>query len=356
MNNAMDELLDELRDSVRQVIEGSGQLGADNHIWQQCLDLGWLLSAIPEELDGLGLGNRGANAIHLELGKGLSGAPFIPAMLAVEALCQSGLSDKSVWLAKLTGGDLITAPLANSSLNVTKNQTLNGTLSAVQSVDMASHVLAWTEDDNKVFLVALNQDGIETLERKTWDQTRRFYDIHINEMPIASQTLLAEGKQAKNIISKLLAQRDFALAADAVGGATALLAMTVEHLQTRVQFRRPLAMFQSLKHRCADMKTLTAASEAMLFDALHSAAPEQKGAAAKQLATTSFAKVAEEALQLHGGIGMADEHPCHLFVKRALLNVHLGRGGDVYEQNIAAAYLAIGQACPPNDPLQAVKK
>lgn len=340
MSAEMKEVLNALRDSVRQVIEGTGLLGAETYLWQQCLELGWLLTAIPEELDGLGLGNIGATAIHLELGKGLCGAPYLPAMLAAEALCQSTTDDKSGWLAKLTDGELMTSPLADCAVILDANQSLNGTLSAVQSADIASHVLAWTADADKIFLVALDQDGIEALERKTWDETRRLYDVHLNELPFAQQTLLGVGQHATAMINSLLAQRDFALAADAIGGATALLAMTVDHLQTRIQFKRPLAMFQSLKHRCADMKALIAASEAMLFDSLHAASPEQKAAAAKHLACTSFAKVAEEALQLHGGIGMADEHPCHLFLKRAMLNVHLGRGGDVYEQNIAEAFLA----------------
>ena len=333
------ELLTQLRDSVRQVIEGTGLLGAEDHIWKQSVELGWLLTAVPEELDGLGLGNTGTHAIHLELGKGLSGAPYLPATLAIDALCQSTLSDKRSWLERLTGGELVTAPLADGDLTLDDSQNLDGTLTAVQSADIASHVLAWTNNAEQLLIIALNQSGVERQERKTWDETRRFYDVHLNALPLAKQTRLAQGPQAKDIVTRLLAQRDFALAADAVGGATALLAMTVDHLQTRVQFRRPLAMFQALKHRCADMKALTAASEAMLFDALHSAAPEQKATAAKHLACTSFAKVAEESLQLHGGIGMAAEHPCHLFLKRALLNVHLGRGGDMYEQLIAEAFL-----------------
>lgn len=330
--------LNELRDSVRQVIEGTGLLGAENHIWTQSVELGWLLTAVPEELDGLGMGNAGTNAVHLELGKGLCGAPYLPAMLGIDAVCQSELPDKGDWLEKLTLGKLVTTTLADCAVEL-DGEHLNGTLSAVPSADIASHVLIWTQAADKVLLVDLQQDGVEFLERKTWDETRRFYDVNLTNLAVAQQTLLAAGEAARKMVERLLAQRDFALAADSIGGAIALLAMTVDHLQTRVQFRRPLAMFQSLKHRCADMKALTAASEAQLFDALDSEHPEQHAQAAKHLACSSFAKVAEEALQLHGGIGMADEHPCHLFLKRALLNVHLGRG-DVYEQHVAEAFLA----------------
>ena len=64
------------------------------------------------------------------------------------------------------------------------------------------------------------------------------------------------------------------------------------------------------------------------------------GKAAKQLACKAYATVAEEALQLHGGIGMTSEHACHLFLKRAMLNEHLGRGQHGYEADLAAKVLA----------------
>jgi alkylation response protein AidB-like acyl-CoA dehydrogenase len=127
--------------------------------------------------------------------------------------------------------------------------------------------------------------------------------------------------------------------------------MTVEHLCTRKQFGRPLALFQALKHRCADLKTQLAAVQALLEDTLlglqqYRDGPEAARAAAlaaqkaKYLACNVYAKVTEEALQLHGGIGMAVEYPCHLFLKRSMLNEHLGAGEDDYTAAIADALLA----------------
>jgi alkylation response protein AidB-like acyl-CoA dehydrogenase len=154
--------------------------------------------------------------------------------------------------------------------------------------------------------------------------------------------VLARGAVARALVARLAVARDFALAADAVGGAAALLALTVDYLQTRQQFGRPLALFQALKHRCADLKALTEGAEALLFDSLgkYSAQfeadpPSLAGMAAKQLACAAYTAVAEEALQLHGGIGMTAEHACHLFLKRALLNEHLGREPHGAEQALA---------------------
>jgi alkylation response protein AidB-like acyl-CoA dehydrogenase len=124
----------------------------------------------------------------------------------------------------------------------------------------------------------------------------------------------------------------------------------VDYLQTRQQFGRPLALFQALKHRCADLKAQTEGAQALLLDNLGRldetpgeadtlAVAERLGRAAKQLACAAYAAVAEESLQLHGGIGMTSEHSCHLFLKRAMLNEHLGGPQQNYDVGLAASLL-----------------
>jgi alkylation response protein AidB-like acyl-CoA dehydrogenase len=190
------------------------------------------------------------------------------------------------------------------------------------------------------------QAGVQLTERPTWDVTRRLFDMQLTRVAPAGQEILARGAAARALIARLQVVRDFSLAADAVGGAAALLDMTVEHLQTRQQFGRPLALFQALKHRCADLRTQLAAAESLLLDGLVQSANEPGDAAAglraqkaKFLACTVFSTVAEEALQLHGGIGMAAEHPCHFFLKRAMLGEHLGEREYGYERVIADRFL-----------------
>jgi alkylation response protein AidB-like acyl-CoA dehydrogenase len=134
------------------------------------------------------------------------------------------------------------------------------------------------------------------------------------------------------------------LAADGVGGASAALEMTVEYLQARKQFGRPLAMFQALKHRCADLKTQIAAAEALFWSVAEARGdgaqdPLLAAAGAKSYAAEVFDAVAEEAIQLHGGIGLTAEHPCHLFLKRALLNEALAVGGDAWDAAVGAEAL-----------------
>lgn len=338
--------LNELQDAARKVMEGAGVAVPENESWQQIIELGWLLVSVPESLGGLETGVQGFCTMQMELGRGLCAAAYLPAMLAVDAVCQSAISDRDTWLERLMGGELVTASLANGDLQ-TDGKNLNGTISGVQSANTASHVLVWSAGREVVALVATQQPGVELITRSTWDQTRRLFDVRIQNVELSRQTILAEGAAAADLIRRLLSLRDFAFAADAIGGAGALLNLTIEHLQTRIQFKRPLAMFQALKHRCADMKASIAAAEALLFDALRMAEVDinnqhvqTRATGAKLLATNTFARVAEDCLQLHGGIGMADEHPCHLFLKRALLSEQLGDSPGRCAQAVASVLVA----------------
>lgn len=352
----------ELQDSARQVMAGLGLAADEASSWSQMAELGWLTISTPEELGGLGMGLAGACALQMELGRQLATAPFLPALLAIDALAAGAMADKAQWLEPLTTGEVYVAvPLAESALSVQRDSRgavlLAGTLSAVPSADDAGFVLVTTACGEYVGLVAIAQPGVTVIERATWDITRRLFELQFDGVELEARHIVARGPQAQAVAQRLAVRRDFLLAADAVGGAVALLQMTVEYLQARTQFGRLLALFQALKHRCADLKAQTEAAEALLFDSLARfgadvdradciESAELAGKAAKQLACAAFATVAEEALQLHGGIGMTSEHNCHLFLKRALLSEHLGRALDSYETGIADAFLARCQPTP----------
>lgn len=338
------EFLAELRESARQVVAGEGLAANEDKLWSLISELGWLLTSVPEELDGLGQGLPGTCLLHEELGRGLSTAPFIPAQIAIDAICASELENKSAWLERLASGELVTAPLVDPELDVRETGAVSGTVSAVQSADRAQYLLLWVQEPACVFLLPCDHPGVELEQRRTWDVTRRLFDVRLSDVELDDSLVLARGPNAIELISRIQTTLDFALAADSVGGASALLELTVEHLQTRTQFGRPLALFQSLKHRCADLKMQLAAADALLQqnlahvgESVDSTMARLAATKAKYLACTVFAKVAEEALQLHGGIGMAVEHSCHLFLKRAMLNEHLGGAQGRYAADIAEA-------------------
>jgi alkylation response protein AidB-like acyl-CoA dehydrogenase len=143
---------------------------------------------------------------------------------------------------------------------------------------------------------------------------------------------MAQGEQAAALADRLQSQLLLALAADSLGGAAALLALTIDYLRTRRQFDRPLALFQALKHRVADLKIALESADALFWARATSAATRVELGAMKALATTTYITIAEEAIQLHGGIGLTSEYYCHLFLKRALLNAALGGDADIHDE------------------------
>lgn len=342
--------LTELQESARQVLSGERVSVPEEATWTQVAELGWLMVAVPEELGGLGMNAQGPVILQTELGRKLSGAPYLPAVLAIEAFCGSDHAEREAWLERLMSGEFVAAPLADGSLKIAQADgngfAVSGTATAVQSADKAEHLLVWDAQSQCVALVALQQRGVTVTPRHSWDETRRLFDVVFDSVQVEGQWILASGDRAASLARRIATLRDFGLAADAIGAAGILLELTVEYLQTRRQFGRPLAMFQALKHRCADLKALVTGADALLqshltrcVDDLGSESAERLGEGVKLLACDMFRRVAEESLQLHGGIGMADEHPCHLFLKRALLSEHLGRGLSRYENDLAAALL-----------------
>jgi alkylation response protein AidB-like acyl-CoA dehydrogenase len=323
--------LSELHDAAQKAFPAD-QLRAERKAsWQLIAEQGWLMIELPEELGGLGLGPDASTAIVYELGRVLSTAPLIPALLSIRAIAASDrLADKAGWLERLTTGEYVGLNFGRSTVAVSRAAdggiTLNGVLPAVPDADMASHVLVCAP--GFYALAPIDAAGVSVAERELWDESRRLFDISFSGHAVDPALILADGEAAAPIAALLAKGALLALSADALGGATATLDMTVEYLKTRKQFDRPLAMFQALKHRCADLKTRIVAAEALLWArAADTDSTLADLGALKALASEVFYLVAEDAIQLHGGIGLTDEHNCHLFLKRALLNAQLA--GDI---------------------------
>ena len=310
----------ELQDSARKAF-GEGGLAANAETsWSLIAEMGWLMMAVPEEQGGLGLGREATGVIHTELGRALVPGPAIAQMLVIEALvAANGLAERDDLLARAIGGEVMTASLAGTASA--------GLLRCVPDADRASHILV--VEPARVTLVPVA--NVDITPRDTWDKTRRLFDVRLPGTP--SGLMLAEGDAATARAERLEAQLLFALAGDSLGGADAILALTIDYLKLRHQFSRPLALFQALKHRVANMKTWLAASEALFWSrATDTAAALPELGALKTHATSVYRIIAEDSVQLHGGIGLTMEHHCHLFLKRAMLNCALGGDNDHWEE------------------------
>jgi alkylation response protein AidB-like acyl-CoA dehydrogenase len=334
----------ELHDAAQKAFPADQLKPARDASWQLVSEMGWLLLPLPEDAGGLGLGRDASAAIHYELGKVLSTAPLLPALLTVQALAASEeLADHAGWIERATAGELITLNLLAGDVTLSASGAirLSGTLPAVPDADMASHILVVTK--GIAALVPLTAETVSIVEQPLWDESRRLFTVTLASHQVAPELVVARGETAHEIASRLHGELALALAADCLGGASAALDMTVEYLKTRKQFDRPLAMFQALKHRCADLKTQVVAAEALLWKrAVDADATVIDLGALKALASDVYRMVAEEAIQLHGGIGLTEEHNCHLFMKRAMLNLQLGRSLDEWRERAGRQALAAG--------------
>lgn len=324
--------LSELHDAAQKAFPADQLIPSRDESWKLIAEMGWLMINLPEEDGGLGLGRDAATAIHFELGRVLSSAPVLPALLAIQLISGSpNLANKDDWIERLCAGEYVALNLLPGSVKQADDGTLTGTLPAVQDADMASHVLVCIK--GLAVLVPLDAANVTTSEREIWDKSRRLFDVALDHYKFDPQLVVAQGDDTQIATHKLQEDMLLALAADSLGGANAALDMAVEYLKTRKQFGRPLAMFQALKHRCADLKTRIVATEALLWSRARdpNAGPTDFGAL-KSLATDVYQFVTEEAIQLHGGIGLTMEHPCHLFMKRAFLNLALGESSDTWQE------------------------
>lgn len=336
----------ELHDAAQKAFPADQLRPARDASWSLIAEMGWLPLPLPEDAGGLGLGRDASAAIHYELGKVLATAPLAPALLAVEALgAATELADQAGWIERVTAGELVTLNLlpGDITLDASGSLWLSGTLPCVPDADMASHVLAFAREI--AALVPLDAETVTVSERPLWDESRRLFDVTLNNHPVAPEFVLARGEASHDMANRLHGELQLALAADCLGGASAALDMTVEYLKTRKQFDRPLAMFQALKHRCADLKVQVAAAEALLWKrALDQDASVTDLGALKALASDVYRMVTEEAIQLHGGIGLTEEHPINLFMKRAMLNLQLGGSLDDWRERAGRQALAAALA------------
>lgn len=312
----------ELHDAAQKAFPADALKPARDASWQLAAEMGWLLLPLPEDAGGLGLGRDASAAIHFELGRVLSGAPLIPALLTVQALAASeGLADKASWLERACGGELITINLLPGSVTAAGGK-LNGTLPGVADADLANHVLVLAP--GSAVLVPLSAAGVTVTERPLWDESRRLFDVALADVAFDPALVLATGEASHAIARHLQGELALALAADSLGGATAALDMTVDYLKTRKQFDRPLAMFQALKHRVADHQTALVAARGLVEYAAGLAADHPQALlmaiSAKQHAARAVAEIARDCIQLHGGVGFTAEFFPHIYLKRAKVN------------------------------------
>jgi alkylation response protein AidB-like acyl-CoA dehydrogenase len=296
-------------------------------------DLGVAGLLVPESLGGVGASAREAAVVAEELGRGVAPVPFLgSAILATSALLGAATDTVEVTepLAALAAGTL-TASLA-VPLAVLPGGAFPATVRATEDGRLTGHVHTVADGSTAQLLVvpAIGPDGpalysvvvgagVTVTPVVALDRTRGIADITLADVP---GRLLGGPDLAPDALDNALTVGAGVLASEQLGVAQWCLDTTVKYVKQRYQFGRAVGSFQALKHRLADvwLELVTARAAARYAaDALATGSPDIAVAVSVAQAHCSVVAVhaAEEAVQLHGGIGMTWEHPAHLFLKRA---------------------------------------
>lgn len=298
----------------------------DQPFWDTAVEQGWTALAIPEEHGGLGLGLIELGLVAQACGAATSGAPFLTGGYGLsQALLQgSDAALAAAVLPKLASGEATgcvafaegSAALPPAPAVTYSGGKLNGTKPAVAGGLKADVALVWATADGAPVLVVTELAGAKRTAVNSYDNTRLYADLTFNG---TAGTVIASGDAARRLALDVLARMAVVTAHEQVGGAEVLLQIARDYAVTRKAFGQPIGMFQSIKHRIAEMYGLVEIARA---NCIHAAAQEGTdefllaAADARISATEAYDTNARDCIQIHGGIGVTWELGLHLHMRR----------------------------------------
>ena len=322
----------------RRATERTG--GFDQTVWAELAELGLCGLYVPEHGGGMGMGPVEGMVVMEEMGRGIVLEPLVQALISGAVI--SGYGDEpsqEIWLPKVSSGEAMVVlayqerqaryrlDLCDAkATQAPGGYVLNGAKSLVAAGDVADAFIVPARINSQLalFIVERASAGVQTRGYGTQDGSRAAEVVFKN----APATLLTQDG-----LSALEHAVDIGIAAtcaEAVGVMDKTMAITAEYLNTRKQFGVAISSFQALRHRVADMKMQLELARSMSFYAslkLNAPAPERRAAMARakvQLGS-SMRFIGQQAVQLHGGIGVTDEYiVSHYFKKLTQLEMTFG--------------------------------
>jgi alkylation response protein AidB-like acyl-CoA dehydrogenase len=278
--------------------------------WDDLCKLGWLGLHVPEEHGGSGFGLPELVVVVEELGRAVAPGPFVPSVIASAVLAAAAPQDvQARLLPGLADGSTVGGVAVRSDVKLNGN-TASGS-AVVLGGGLANVVLIKVGDD--VVVVDTSASGVSVTTPPNLDPTRRSARVTLDG---ANVDVLAGAGRAFTDLSRTI------LSAEAVGVADECTKLGAAYAKERLQFGRPIAMFQAVKHHCANMCVAAEMATSATWDAARAA--ESGGdqfTFAAAIAATKAAPAADLCAnlntQVHGGIAITWEHDAHLYMRRA---------------------------------------
>ena len=316
--------------------------GYDPALYREMAEMGWTGIIVPEAFGGSDFGVTSMGLVLAEMGRNLVAAPLLSTALLAATLLRLGGTDaqKAQYLPAIVEGRISFALAldegtrhdpAATTLRATRQGDgwrLNGRKHHV--LDSAADMLivvartsgqAGDAQGLSLFLVDRNAAGIRATALQQLD-SHAAANMEFSDVAVSAEQLLGSLDSGMDILEPALDVARAGLAAEMLGAAEQAFATTVDYLKIRVQFDKPIGSFQALQHRAAGLIGELELTRSAVYAAL--AAIDQRAndvplkvSVAKVMAGKTFRHMAQEMIQMHGGIGMTDEHDAGLYLKRA---------------------------------------
>ncbi|MFI5045959.1 MAG: acyl-CoA dehydrogenase family protein [Acidimicrobiia bacterium] len=353
-------IADEMPVTATRALESDAD-GFDRDTWRRAAELGWTSLLAPASLGGGGLSANAVADLAVvaeEMGRRVAPGPLLPVNVVVDALARSGQPALVDDVAPgLMAGDTIAAWALAESRDVWGIDGLGETVvledgddfvvsghkrfvEAAASADVIL-VSAMSAGGPAQVLVDASAAGLAVVPGRSVDLVRRFADLHLDGVRVPARAVVGQLGGAADDIEH---QCQLALAlqvAETVGGLDHVYAMTLEYLEDRWSFGRPLASYQALKHRLADMLLMLETAKGCADAAADavgtaSASARRDVSVAKAYVASAAIEILGECVQLHGGIAMTWEHDLHLYERRAAVNRAVYGSPEHHEELLCA--------------------
>jgi alkylation response protein AidB-like acyl-CoA dehydrogenase len=338
--------------NVRKIMAGDG---FDASLWAQLAELGYCGIHVPEQHDGLGLGMLELCLVAEELGRRLACVPWMESVVLAGTLLRELPAESNVgrWLPGIADGSVIAtvamdAPAVLQGRHVGDGWRLNGHVPQLAAASTASLLLLCAHDEHGetlLFAVPRVSAGLHVQALRVHDATRPCAAVKLDDVVLPAEALLARGAGLDAVLSKVRQLAAIALAAEQVGVARQCLELSVDYAAQRVQFGQPIAAFQAVKHRCAQMMVSVELARSAVHGAANAIDEAPDGDAGQRLLAAAMARCqataasqfcAQEAIQLHGGAGFTWEFDPQLYFKRAQADSQLLGMPGVWLSEVAA--------------------
>ena len=327
----------------REIRDTENELGYDQDLWKQMVDLGWSGILVPEEYGGFDFGMVGMGSIFEEMGKMLTPSPLFSTGVLGASLIALGGNDKQkqTYLPQIVDGSITTALALeegnrHSPLSISTEAKKNGenySITGDKTFVIDGHssklliVAARTSGSEKdssgitLFLIDPNANGVEVNKTSMVD-SRNSANITLKKVTASKDDILGEESNGAAILEEVLDRAQIAISAEMLGNASQAFDITLEYLKERKQFGAVIGSFQALQHRAAEMYSELELTKSSVIAAC--VAADEKSNDLRRMASLAKFKAGEtnhlvtnEAVQMHGGVGVTDEYDVGLYLKRA---------------------------------------